>query len=191
MPIVILPVKPYVKRFLELNFGYEDVNGDILVQLKADKKLYNHFRRCLKKPCFRYDKARCSEISNYYNETVEIVITEDDFYRYGWELSKTDIVAFGKEIESNVKFFMKNMVSFYSSHMDLAKAIKLFQDKYGFTEDIWQYDSIIKDFQRNGLKIKIEFSSEITEKIEKIVLVNLSEKRTISQQMINNYAGSK
>ncbi len=184
MPIVILPVKPYVKRFLELNYGDP-------VDLKNDKKLYKLFRRCLIKPQITYDNTRCAEISNYYNENVNIIISEDDFYRYGWELSKTDIVAFGREIESNVKFFMKNIVSYYTSHMDFSKAINIFQEKYGFTEDIWSYESIKKEFQRNGLKMKIEFKTEITEKIEKIILLNLSEKGTISTQMINNYAGSK
>ncbi|MFZ4401473.1 MAG: hypothetical protein ACOYO1_15665 [Bacteroidales bacterium] len=181
---VTLPVKPYVKRFLEINYGDP-------VDLTTDKKLYNYFRRCLIKPCNTYDKTRCIKYSMFYTENVNIIISEDDFYRFGWELSKTDIVGFGREIESNAKFFMKNIVSFYSSHMELSKAIKLFQFKFGFTEDIWQYDSIVKDFQRNGLKLKIEFSTEITEKIEKIILLNLSEKRTVSTKMVNEYANNK
>ncbi|MCX6231116.1 MAG: hypothetical protein NTZ33_06190 [Bacteroidetes bacterium] len=184
MYLVSLPVKPYVKRFLELNFGDP-------VDLKKDKKLYNYFRRCLTKPRLTYDKTRCAEISNYYNENAGIVISEDDFYRYGWELSKTDVVAFGREIEANAKFFMKNIVSFYCSHMEFSRSVRYFQEKYGFTEDIWQYDSIVKDFQRNGLKFKVEFSKEITEKIEKIILLNLSDKRTISTKMIENYANNK
>jgi hypothetical protein len=181
---VTLPVKPYVKRFLEINYGDP-------VELKCDQKLYNYLRRCLIKPRTTYDNTRYSKFSMFYTDNVNIVISEDDFYRYGWELSKTDIVAFGREIEANAKFFMKNIVSFYCSHMDFSRAVKLFQDKYGFTEDIWQYDSIVKEFQRNGLKFKIDFTIEITEKIEKIILLNLSEKRTLSTQMVNKYAGNK
>jgi hypothetical protein len=184
MPVLSLPVKPYVKQFLILNYSNP-------INLKKDKKLNNFFRACLTKPCYRYDKLRYAEISEYYSETVDITISDDDFYRYGWELSKTDTVRFGREIESNVKFFMKHIISFYTTHMELSKSVKKFQEKYGFTEDIWQYDSIIKDFQRNALKMKIDFSIEITEKIEKIVLVNLSEKKTISQLMLNTYAGNK
>jgi len=181
---VSLPVKPYVKRFLELNYGEPvDFTGDV--------KLYNKFRRFLIKPSVRYDKNRCTKESTLYVNTVDVIISEDDFYRYGWELSKTDIIAFGREIQSNAKFFMKNIVSFYASHMELSRAITLFQDKYGFTEDIWSYQSIKKEFQRNGLKMKIEFSKEITEKIEKIILVNLYKKGTISQNQINSYAGNQ
>jgi len=181
--VVSLPVKPYVKRFLELNYG-------IPVDLATDKKLLNYFRRCLTKPQITYDNTRFAKFSMFYTETVNILISEADFYKYGWELSKTDIVGFGREIESNTKFFMKNIISCYSSHMELSRAICLFQEKYGFTEDIWSYQSIKKEFQRNGLKIKIDFSTEITEKIEKIFLLNLYKKGTVSTKMIKTYDGN-
>lgn len=193
MYTISLPVKPYVKRFLELNFEYRtDTDDHIQIfDFKSDKKLYAFFRKCLIKPEFTYDKTKFCEISGYYSEKIKVVVSESDFYRYGWEISNTDIVKIGKELETSAKFFMKNIISCYCSHMEFSRAVNLFQEKYGFTEDIWSYQSIKKDFQRNALKMKIDFSTEITEKIEKIFLLNLYKKGTISTNIIKNYAGNK
>lgn len=181
--IVTLPVKPYVKKFLEINYGEP-------VALKENKDLNNMFRHYLKKPCKRWEN-KYLDLSTSYSSSVIILISEDDFYRYGWDISKTDTVAFNTEIQKRAKFMMRNLVNYYNSFLCLNDAIRFFQDKYGFTEDIWSFDAIKKDLNRNTKPEKIDFKKEITEKIEKIVLGNLSDLGTISHQIAKTYAGSK
>ena len=53
------------------------------------------FRRMLKKPDYNNEHKYKNEL-NKHVVTVEIQISDHDFYRHGWELSKTDIVSFGK-----------------------------------------------------------------------------------------------
>jgi len=180
MPITIeLPCKPYVKQFLELNYGSP-------IELKPDRVLFTNFLRCLKKPNKRYDYKK-ADVPSLYSEITRIVISEDSFYRYGWELTRTDIIAFGKEIECRVKFFMRQMVSQYSTVMNLKDSIYMFQTRFGFTEEIWSYESIKKDFYRNGPKSKTDLGSFLAKRFEQISLENLSSLGTISQTLITDH----
>ncbi len=177
MPFTIeLPTKPYVKQFLELNYGFP-------VDLKQDRVLYLNFRRCLKKPNKRYDYKR-KNIPSLYSEVARIVISEDDFYRYGWELTRTDIISLGKEFEERAKFFMRNILSLYMNLMSKKDSIYKFQSRFGFSEEIWSYESIKKDFDRNGPKVRADINSILANKFEKIFLENLSDLGTISQTLI-------
>ncbi len=177
MPFTIeLPAKPYVKQFLELNYGSP-------VDLKQDRVLYLNFRRCLKKPNKRYDYKR-KNIPSLYSEIARIVISEDDFYRYGWELTRTDIISLGKEFEERAKFFMRNILSLYMNLMSKKDSIYKFQSRFGFSEEIWSYESIKKDFDRNGPKVRADINSILANKFEKIFLENLSDLGTISQTLI-------
>ena len=60
------------------------------------------------------------------------------------------------------------------------KSINKFQERFEFDETYWPYESIKKDFYRNGSNDKIDFEGEIFDKIEKIVLRTLSDSGTIS-----------
>lgn len=175
-----LQTKPYVNHFLTSNFGSP-------ANLSTDKQLYSLFRRCLKKPSGRC-KAKYHQLSLIrYSSQSQILITEDDFYRYGWEMTKTDTVYFGRELENRVKFLMRNIVSMYMTFMPQKNAILLFQENFGYTEEIWNYDSIKKDYFRNGPQQKVDFLKEITKKTEHIILGNLSDLGTISHKLVKDY----
>ncbi|MBK6285809.1 MAG: hypothetical protein IPF54_26840 [Draconibacterium sp.] len=52
---------------------------------------------------------------------------------------------------------------------------------------MWHYEAIKKDIYRNGKVELIDFNNEIFKKIEKIVLRNLYDLGTLSQQAIKEY----
>ncbi len=181
---VDLPVKAYVKQYITLNYGNP-------ADFSSDKYINSQFRRCLTKPCTRYN-IRYKELSElFYSSSIKVKISQDDFYRHGWELTPTDTVAFGKIMEHQAKFFMRNMISFYLTYLIKRDAILKFQQTFGFTEDIWSYDSIKKDFYRKVDFENSNYSKELSTKIEKIILVNLSNLGTLSHKAISHYDNLK
>ena len=71
---VEIKCKPYVKRFLQINFGEP-------ADLKSHPHLQSLIRRSLKKPNKRWDYKHIPESQVAY-ESIEILISQDDFYRY-------------------------------------------------------------------------------------------------------------
>lgn len=181
---VDLPVKPYVKQYIKLNYGNP-------ADFSSDKYINSQFRRCLSKPSSRFDLRNKNLSKQFYSSSIKIVISQDDFYRHGWELTPTDTIAFGKIMEHQAKFFMRNMISFYLSYMIKRDAIFKFQQTFGFTEDIWSFDSIKKDFYRKVSFDNLEYSKDLTTKIEKIILVQLSNLGTIAHKTIQHYDNLK
>ena len=171
---ITIPVKSYNKRFLILNYG-EPAN------LTKNPRLNNFFRRCLKKPSLTYDNTHYKEISKrHYSEKIEILITESDFYRHGWELSRTDTIAFNREIEEITKFFMRNTIALYENLMPQKDAIIRFQNQFGFHEDVWTYEAIKKDYFRNCVPHRVKILPEIIKKLEDFFLLKLSDLGTHS-----------
>lgn len=165
--------KTYIKHYLTMNYGNP-------VDLRQNKDLYNNLRRRLNKKSLRFEKRGVSD--RMYSVITEIVITEDDFYRYGWELSNTDIIALNRDIEAQVKFFMRSVVGIYETIMPQKDAIALFQERFGFTEDIWSYEAIKKDYFRNSNTEKIKLFPKLSIHFEKIILEHLSNQGTYVQQ---------
>lgn len=181
---LLLQTKPYVHHFLTSNFG-EPAN------LSTDPRLNALFRRCLKKPSGRNKKKLKPLRLVKYTCQSRIIISADDFYRYGWELTKTDTILFGRELENRAKFLMRSMVSLYMVFMSQKEAILLFKERFGYTDEVWSFESIRKDYSRNGPDEKVDFMAEITEKTEKIFLGNLSELGTVSQKFIKDHERHK
>jgi len=177
---LIVACKPYVKRFLEINFGNPvDLSGDIMLRTMI--------RQSLKKPDKKFDKI-LGEMSCRYCESIRVKISDDEFYRYGWELTKSDTVKFGKEIEARVKFMMRTLVAVnLSLNGSIKMSIIRFQDRFEFQEDVWPYDTIKKEFFRNGIHDQIDFNDEIFNKLENIIMVNLSKKGTVLPQALKHY----
>ena len=123
-----------------------------------------------------------------YTEVVEVVISEHDFYRYGWELTKTNIVAFGKYYEDRAKMLMRNVVGVnHGLGIPINKSIERFQERFKFDEDVWRYEAIKKDFYRNGQVEVVDFENEIFFFFEKIVLRSLYDLGTVSKQLYKQY----
>jgi hypothetical protein len=177
---VSIPVKPYVKRFLDINFG-------LPVDFTQNAHAHKHFQSLFKNPNTSQDKKYPDHICTY-TELVEVVISEHDFYRYGWELTKTNTIAFGRYYEERAKAMMRTYIGVnISLGLPINKSILKFQNRFVFEEEVWHYEAIKKDLYRNGKVELIDFNDEIFKKIEKIVLRNLYDLGTLSQQAIKEY----
>lgn len=176
-----IPCKSYTKRYLELNYGEP-------VDFTRDNTIYPSFRDKLKRQSTRHDNAY--SMLAKYNTTVDVKITEDDFYTYGWELTPTEIVRFNKDIEGRSKLFMYLIVSTRISFgMNVTDAVRYFQERFGFSEEIWPVESIVKDCQRNLTVHKNEVIDNVSDLIEKIIIEKLSVYGTIfHKEKIKNKA---
>lgn len=177
---VAIPVKPYIRGFINLNYGNP-------ADFTPDPHTNLFFLGLLKKPNTLRDNLYPDEICTYTQE-VEVLISGHVFYKYGWELTKTDIVAFGRYFEKKAKFFMRSFVGMYHGvGLPFSESIAKFQKRFGFDEDSWPYESIKKDFYRRGESHIIDFDNEIFQKMEKIILRNLSDYGTICKKVIEYY----
>ncbi len=83
-----LPVKPYIKQYIILNYGNP-------TNFSSNKFINERFRKCLIKPSHRYNNYYQKQAFSKYAESIKIILTQDEFYRYGWELSPSDIIGTG------------------------------------------------------------------------------------------------
>ena len=144
MPFTInIPCKSYSKHFLEMKF-------DNPVNLVKDKVLYRQLILSLHKKSNKYRKRYESLAFSNYTENVTIAIKRNDFYRHGWDLTRTEIVEFNQAVEMRAKELMKSYVAprIAVGHT-WTDAIADFQQEYGFSEDIWSFEAIRKECQRN------------------------------------------
>lgn len=181
---VCISVKPYVRQFLINNYGYP-------IDLSHDAEVNKTFRNYLIKPDNSRDTTYPAQICTY-TELVEVVISEHDFYKHGFELSRTDTVAFGKLFENKAKLFMRSMIGVYHGlGLPMFECIYKFQTRFNFDEDTWPTHSIRKDFYRNGTDNIIDFDEEIFLKLENIILRNLSLYGTVCERTINDHENNK
>lgn len=175
--IVTVPVKPYVKRFLESNFG-DPVN---FIKHPREKDL---FYRMLKRPN-NHRNTMYKEDMNKLSGNVSVLISESCFYRHGWELSKTDTIAFGKHFERNAKMVMRTVVGTYISFgMPINEAIISFQEVFKMEEEYWSFDSIKKDFFRYKINHQMNFRQYAYQHLEKLILLNMSNAGILTKAII-------
>ena len=183
---VYLPCKPYVRQFLLHNYGVNDPQWPDLITIVKDEFIYQQFRSRLTHASGRYD-SRYGDLSRYSTK-VQIEIKKDDFYRYGWALTETDTVSLCGIFEARAKSFLCTYLDIHRAlGVPLSTAIRNFQDKYDFPEDVWPYDSIRREYSRNGPKESIPMVNEFFNIINKILMVNLSRNGTISRQAMKAY----
>jgi len=179
--IVTVPVKPYVKRFLENNYGNP-------IDFRKHPRENEFFRRMLKKPDYNNEHKYKNEL-NKQVVTVEIQISDHDFYRHGWELSKTDIVSFGKYFEKNAKWLMHTVVGTYVSFgTPIYIAIANFQTRFQMEEEYWPYDSIKKDFFRLRDTHEIDLNHYAYRHLEQLILINMSNAGAVSESLLKKHA---
>ena len=177
---ITVPVKPYVKRFLENNYGNP-------VDFRNHPRENEMFKRMLKKPTYDNDHKYKTDLCKQ-SHAVEIAISDRDFYRHGWELTKTDIVSFGRHFERNAKWLMRSVVSTYISFgIPINVAIITFQTRFQLEEEFWPFDSIKKDFFRFKVNNEIDFNQFAYQHLEKLILVNISDAGAIPSHAIRNY----
>lgn len=177
---VTVPVKPYVKRFLENNYGDP-------VCFKNHPRENEMFKRMLKKPDYE-DECKYKNELCLHTAAVEIQITERDFYKHGWELTKTDIVSFGKHFEKNAKWLMRSVVGTYVSFgTPPYVAIQKFQERFKMEEEYWSFDSIKKDFFRFKVNNEIDFNQYAFEHLERLILLNMSDAGSVTKTLLQNH----
>jgi hypothetical protein len=168
--VVTIPVKPYVKRFVELNYG-------LPADFTAHPAIHKELRRCLRKPDTQYDRKLENRMSTY-SATIDLLISQDDFYRYGWEFSRTDVVMFGKNFECLIKSQMHATVTIYRGiGLTTKDSILNFQKHFSMEEEYWPFDSIKKEYYRKKAVAEIDFFPEIINKINHLFLMALSPKK--------------
>jgi len=172
--------KPYVKRFLENNYGNP-------VDFRNHPRENEMFSRMLKKPCYDEENKYKNELC-LHTHSVEIVISERNFYRHGWELSKTDIVSFGKYFEKNAKMLMRTVISTYISFGTPTNvAIVKFQSRFQMEEEYWPFDSISRDFFRYKTNNEIDFNQFAFCHLERLILVNMSNAGAITAHAVKTH----
>lgn len=176
---ITVPVKPYVKRFLENNFGNP-------VNFKFHPNEKEFFFRMLKKPNRHYDSKYLNDMPRFLT-FVSVEIPESSFYRHGWEISKTDTIAFGKHFERKVKMLMRTIVGTYISFgMPVNVAIFNFQQRFKMEEEYWSFDSIQKDFLRFRSHNKIDFNQYAFCHLERLILLNMANVGVLTKSLVAN-----
>ena len=181
--VVAIHVPPFVKNYLLTNFGVVDPDWISLVNLSSDKYLCNLFRGMLIRKDFQFDKRIESQKSGFRTEVVIIEISRADFYRYGWALSGTDEVRFSIVLESRCKtMLLTYLASAYMVNQNLAECIRKFYQLFGYDEDTWPVDSIRKIWIRDKSIDKTKLKAGLQQKINEIIILQLSQNGTIAEQ---------
>lgn len=141
MTTIEVPVKPYIKEYLERNFGNP-------VNFSGVRGIKDFFTLLLDKQTYRYDKRITLK---KYKSTVTVVISRADFYRYGWGMSATAIVSFNSMFEYIVKNRSRDVITVKcrDANIKVAPAIRQLQIEFTFTEENFSFDTIKKDLQRH------------------------------------------
>lgn len=168
---------------MELNYG----NPISFHSSPADYSLLRELLRDSRRYDSKYPEFLCT-----YSDYVTVLLSERDFYRHGWDLTKTNIIRFGSHFELKVKTMMRSFVGVYHGlGLPIYVAINKFQERFYFDEEVWPYQSIKKDFYRNGTRSNVDFDNVIFSKIEKIVVTNLYRQGTISHTFLKDYENDK
>lgn len=163
-------LKPYVAKHLVNRFG-----DPVDLYCPEGKDLMDFIKTCLKRPKNHND----SKI-NLKNLPIEcrVIISQHDFYTHGWMISKTHILMVNNRVESSVKALSRNYIFIMKSMgIPINTAIRDFQKEYNLPEEVFPYDTIYKDFQRNTIYLKDNTLTDYLRKFRKILVTNLSENR--------------
>lgn len=141
MTTLTVPVKPYIKKYLEKNYGNP-------VNFSGVRGLNDFFCLLLEKQTQRYDKRTTLSL---YDDEVTIVVTRDVFYRYGWTMTSTSVVSFNSLFEFIIKTRTRDIIGVRKNDAKLriAPSIRQLQLDFDFTEDNFSFDAIKKDIQRH------------------------------------------
>lgn len=173
---VDVKVKPYVRQYLINNCG----NPVDLTYLPKFKKL---FIRLLTKSLFPMQSLPLTGGECY----VRIMISEDTFNRNGFDIDEKSMRYFNADVEKDIKFIMRNYIATFSVFYNISTCIRLFQERFKFSEDVWGYDAIKKDIDRKTEvkrdKEVLAFVRMMDKKIHTVFVDNLSTVGTISKQM--------
>lgn len=114
---VKVAVKPYTKAYLENNYGNP-------ADIRQDPELNDMVTMMLREGSTRLDKI----ISSNFPATVELRITKDTFFRYGFTLTKTETLKLNSFLEKRIKFLARIHIAYHQSlGYSVAKCIRVFR----------------------------------------------------------------
>lgn len=151
--LVTIKVKPYVKKYLENEFGSpirfpDKPNGS---------HYYSMLAKMLTKPSVKYNNDRSGRqyAENKFMVETKIEISAYLFYSYGWEISTTDQMAFNSFVEGILKELLLICVKVNSNYCNkMISGIRNFREITGLTEDDYAHDTIKQYIYRLGLRKK-------------------------------------
>lgn len=174
----VIQVKPHVKQFLTTQCGESPTN------LKLLPDIWKYYKDLLKNPIYHDDHRK---IANY-NDEIYVVISDDMFYRYGYELTKNNTVKFNNYIDKLIKNMSRQFISIQMNFgVKQTVAACKFIEAFNFADKLDPH-TIAKDFYRNNINTrKNHLYNMMFKEIEKNFMANLNQNGMISQYYINNY----
>ena len=138
---VSIPCKPYVAHYLRSKFG----TTCCMDRSSAEgKMLFNLLTKA------RHER---DAVAATYSESVDVLLSEGIYLRHGWELTKTSVQEYNTFLEDLLKEKFAVHVDALSSYgIKKAVAIRDFQDRYDFPEDVWKYETLKKYHDRMELR---------------------------------------
>lgn len=156
--------KRYVKAFLENSCGAP-------VDLRFYPDIYQLFIHSL----FKSTERITFQPNLSCTDEVSLLIPSDVFYRYGYSLTKEAAIEICKAAEAKLKFTMRNYVSLNQGMgFTVANSIRAFQENFNMPEPVWSYESIKKDFDRNGSRMQFKAAREIKRELNNTLMKNLT-----------------
>lgn len=175
---VKFPCKTYVRCFIEQNYGKP-------VRFYRDKSLMVIIRLLLSRRSSNLDYRPINR--GIYSDSVTFWINEKDYAHHGCELSNQAIMDLNKYFEGKVKNLMRSWCATqHSFGLPAVECVKEFQERFGFPEHIWKFESIYKDCQRNHVFGR-NLRERLREEIHHIILSQMSDNRTITQLARSTY----
>jgi hypothetical protein len=91
-------------------------------------------------------KVRPSFPNSDSDVPVLFVVSNYDFYHYGWEMHAIHVSALNTAFEQAAKMFMRTFVTIHTVITgSQAASIRKFQTRYEYPDEVWDYQSIKKD----------------------------------------------
>ena len=168
MHIVEIQTKKYVHHFLDTNFGSPS-------DIQEYPLLYDIFILCLR----MRSKKEYNLSPDLYSEKSDVLIRNSDFYNHGWVIDNYYIKLFNNFIEELMKIHMRMTVGQLSAYRTIDSAIEKYREITGLVQELWSTEAIKKDFYRHGFKTDKDLNQIIREHNEKIIIRNLSSKKTL------------
>lgn len=173
----VIQVKPHVRQFLVTQCGEDPTN------LRLIPELWKLYKGLMQKPRAHFDSKK---IANYPEE-IFVNISNSMFYRYGYELTKTNTVIFNNEVDKMIKTISRQYISIHLNFgVKQAVAARNFVEVFNFQNSL-DSDTVAKDFYRSRSEIsRNSFYNSIFEQVQKNFLLNLVQNGMISQYFIDN-----
>ena len=156
-------VKKYVKTYLEKKYGkticFDGKIKEKFIDILSSKNTIRDFNYTDRFP---------------YEYKITVSISEFEFYHYGFEITKTNMIRFSKFVEYEIKEQSRLYGAIFKSFgMTYTKGIRIFQKTSGLSEEDFNFETARKDMQRNGIILDENMEDKICEILATITKKNI------------------